>query len=289
MNTLSDKLDAGRRVIAVELDPPTDADAQFFLDGAAALRDAGADVLTIADCPMGRPRADSILLSCKLKRELGVEPLPHLTCRDRNRNAVRAALLGLAIEGVHNVLAVTGDPIPREDRAGTKAVFDFNSRTLAAYIRDLNKELGQPFRIFGALNVNARQFERQLELAREKEENGVAGFLTQPALSPEAVENLQAARKALNGKILGGIFPIVSHKNACFLNDNIPGIRVSGEIIARYEGLDREAAEDLAVELSAQTAKDIAPFTDGLYLMTPFRRVFLMARVLERVREPSGK
>ena len=120
-NPLWDKLSAGKRVVAVELDPPVDDDIGFFLDGVETLRDAGADVVSIADCPVGRPRADSSLLACKVKRELGVEPLPHMACRDRNLNATKALLLGLSIEGVHNVLLVTGDPIPTEDRSEVKA------------------------------------------------------------------------------------------------------------------------------------------------------------------------
>ena len=118
-------------------------------------------------------------------------------------------------------------------------------------------------------------------MAQEKEAAGVVGFLTQPVLSPEAAENLQLARETLSGKLLGGIFPVVSHRNALFLNNEIAGIRVSDDIIARYEGLDRAGAEALAVELSAQMAETVAPYTDGLYLMTPFKRVSLMERILK--------
>lgn len=109
-NPLWEKLRRGKRVLAVELDPPVDDEIGFFMEGVAALRDAGADAVTIADCPVGRPRADSSLLACKVKRELGMEPLPHMACRDRNLNATKALLLGLSIEGVHNVLLVTGRP-----------------------------------------------------------------------------------------------------------------------------------------------------------------------------------
>ena len=214
------------------------------VEGVKRLRDAGADAVTIADCPIGRPRADSSLLACKLKRELGVEPLPHMTCRDRNLNATKALLLGLSIEGVHNVLLVTGDPIPSEDRDEVKSVFNFNSRRLAAYVSGLNENvLRTPFRIFGALNVNAKNFAAQLSVAREKEACGVSGFLTQPVLSREALENLKLARQTLRGKILGGIYPVVSHKNACFLNNEIAGMRICEEITALYEGRDREEAE----------------------------------------------
>lgn len=283
-NTLADKLDRGERVIAVELDPPADDDLSFFLDGVRALSQAGADAVTIADCPIGRPRADSSLLACKLRRELGVEPLPHLTCRDRNLNATKALLLGLSMEGVHNVLLVTGDPIPSTDRDEVKSVFNFNSRKLARYVSGLNESvLRTPFRIFGALNVNAANFAVQLRLALEKEENGVSGFLTQPVLSAQALDNLKLARETLKGKILGGIYPVVSHKNACFLNNEIAGMRIAPEITDLYEGKDREEAEELAVRISARIAGEIAPYVDGLYLMTPFRRVALMTRILEQI------
>ena len=204
------KLDRGERAVAVELDPPANDDISAFLSGVGTLRDAGADVITIADCPVGRPRADSCLLSCKVKRELGVEVLPHMTCRDRNLNAIKALLLGLSIEDVHNVLLVTGDPVPSERRDEVKSVFQFNSRKLARYITSLGEEaFSTPFRLFGALNLNARNFEVQLALAREKEESGMVGFLTQPVLSKEALENLKRARAALKGKILGGILSLI--------------------------------------------------------------------------------
>ena len=165
-------------------------------------------------------------------------------------------------------------------------MFNFNSRKLAQYVSGLNEQvLTTPFRIFGALNLNARNFAMQLKIAQEKEACGVSGFLTQPVHSREALENLKLARETLRGKILGGIFPIVSHRNACFLNNEIAGMRVCDEIMALYEGKDREAAEELAVAISARVAKEIAPYTDGLYLMTPFRRVELMSRIIAEVKE----
>ena len=283
-NTLAEKLNSGRRVMAGELAPPVDDNITPFLDGVRVLRDAGADAITIADCPIGRPRADSSLLACKIHRELGVEPLPHMTCRDRNLNATKALLLGLSMEGVHNVLLVTGDPIPTEDRDEVKSVFNFNSRKLARYVSGLNEQLSTPFQIFGALNVNAKNFDMQLKMAREKEGNGVAGFLTQPVLSREALDNLKRAREALNGKILGGIFPIVSYRNACFLNNEIAGMRVCDEIIQLYKDRDRGESEALAAAISARVAREIEPYTDGLYLMTPFRRVELITRIIREIR-----
>lgn len=284
-NPLWEALESGRRVVAVELDPPGDDNLAPFVEGVQALHAAGADAITIADCPIGRPRADSSLLACKLKTELGIEPLPHMTCRDRNLNATKALLLGLSMQDVHNVLVITGDPIPTEARDEVKGVFNFNSRKLARYISGLNETtLTTPFHIFGALNLNARNFEVQLRLAKEKEQNGVCGFLTQPVLSARALENLKTARRELHGRILGGIFPVVSHKNACFLNNEVSGMDVCEEICDLYKDLDRAAAEELAVRISVRIAREIEPYTDGLYLMTPFRRVALMRRILQQVK-----
>ncbi len=278
--------DSDARPIAVELDPPANADIEAFMSGAKALSAHGASVITIADCPIGRARMDASLLACKLHRELGIGVLPHMTCRDRNLNATKALLLGLCAEDIHNVLAVTGDPIPSVDKDEVKSVYNFNSRMLASYITALGEsELPTPFRVFGALNVNARNFAVQLRLAKEKEQNGVCGFLTQPILTPAAFENLKLARKTLTCKILGGIFPLVSHRNACFMNSEVSGVSVDERIIALYEGKDREEGEAIAARVSLEIAKGIRPYVDGYYLITPFSRTALVAQIMDEIHD----
>ena len=282
------KLNAGEKVIAIELDSPRNADLTGYLEGAKKLQAAGADLLTIADCPIAQARMDSSLVACRVHRELGLCTLPHMTCRDRNLNATKALLLGLYAEGVREVLAITGDPIPTAERDEVKNVYQFNSRKLAQYIVSLageGREIPGPMTVFGALNLNARNFDVELRRAQEKEACGVSGFLTQPVLSAEALDNLKLAHKTLRGKILGGIFPVVSHRNACFLNNEISGMRVCDEIIHLYEGKDRDAAEALAVTVSTAIAKEIFPYTDGYYLMTPFRRVALMEHIIQNIQQ----
>ena len=279
-----EKLNRGGRPVLVELDPPRDSGIEAFLSGAKALHQAGADAITIADCPIGRARMDSSLLACKLQRELGIEALPHMTCRDRNVNATKALLLGLSMEGVHNVLVVTGDPVPSDDRGIVKGVFQFNSRVLARFVRSLS-DAGEtkPFFLCGALNVNAANFHAELERARDKEACGVQAFLTQPVLSEQAARNIEQARSVLKGKIMGGLFPVVSEKNARFLSSEVAGIALEDRVVEAYAGLDREQGEDLAVRLCIDAAKRIAPFVDGYYIMTPFQRVQLICRVMEAI------
>ena len=283
------KLRTGQRVIAVELDSPKDADLTAYLEGARRLQAAGADLLTIADCPIARARMDSSLVACRVHRELGMNVLPHMTCRDRNLNATKALLLGLYAEGVREVLAITGDPIPTAERDEVKNVYQFNSRKLAQYIVSLageGREMPSPITVFGALNLNARNFEVELRRAAEKLENGMSGFLTQPLLSAQAVENLKKTRETLGerAKILAGILPVVSQRNAIFMENEVNGIHVDEVIIQKFEGLDRTAGEELGLEVSVQAAKAAAPYADGFYLMTPFNRVALMERLIARLR-----
>ncbi len=285
-NRFAQKIAEGKCVFAVELDSPRNADATGFMDDARRLQAAGADTITIADCPIARARMDSSLLACKVKRELDLDVIPHMTCRDRNVNATKALLLGLYAENIRNVLIVTGDPIPTAERDEVKSVYHFNSRKLGAFVNSLNREtFREPFQIFGALDLNAVNFPMELKRAKEKEESGMIGFLTQPVLSEQALENLKMSRKELSGWILGGIIPVISHRNAVFMNNEINGITVSQEIIDRYEGLDRAQGEDLAVEISAEIAEKIRPYIDGYYLMTPMRRVGLMERIIKRLQE----
>ena len=283
------KLNAGKKVIAIELDSPKDADLTNYLAGAKRLQAAGADLLTIADCPIARARMDSSLVACRVHRELELCTLPHMTCRDRNLNATKALLLGLYAEGVREVLAITGDPIPTAERDEVKNVYQFNSRKLAQYIVSLageGREMPSPMTVFGALNLNARNFDVELRRAGEKLENGMSGFLTQPVLSEQAVENLRRTRETLGerAKILAGIMPVVSQRNAIFMENEVNGIHVAEDIMEAFAGLDREQGEALGLEISLKMAREALPYADGFYLMTPFNRVALMERLIARLK-----
>ncbi|ADL50279.1 bifunctional homocysteine S-methyltransferase/methylenetetrahydrofolate reductase [Clostridium cellulovorans] len=284
-NPLLEKLERGEKIIAVELDPPINTEIDFFISGAKRLKGQGIDAITIADCPIARARVDSSLLACKLKRELDITAIPHMTCRDRNINATKALLLGLNVEGINNVLVVTGDPIPSADREEIKGVFSFNSSILSSYIRELNETtFSSPFNVCGALNLNVRNFSNELEKAQKKIDNGITMFLTQPVLTEEAMENLKLARKKLNAKILGGIIPVVSYRNACFMNNEISGINVSEEIIERYKDVSKEEATRLAVEISTGIATEMSSYVDGFYIITPFKRIDIVSEIVSNIK-----
>lgn len=285
-NSFAAKLACGEKVLVVELDPPVTPEIDFFMEGAAKYQQAGVDAIDIADCPVAKARIDSSILACKVMRELGLTAIPHMTCRDRNINATKALLLGLNVEGVNNVLTVTGDPVPAAERGLVKTMFSYNSAVLANHIRTLNEQIfrSNPFMISGALNVNAVNFDSQITHAKRKISQGIDVLFTQPVLTERALNNLKRAREELDVKILGGIMPVVSYRNACFMNSEMAGIDVDPNIIEMYRDKDRAQGEELAERISAQVAQEIAPYVDGFYLITPFKRVELILRIIKQIR-----
>jgi homocysteine S-methyltransferase len=277
--------------IAVELDPPAQnaqGDAlEFLRDGALLLRDAGADFLTMADNPRAVARGDSVALASLVRALTGVPVVPHLACRDRNLLSIRSALTALDVAGIHEVLAVTGDPIRSEDKARVSSRAEFCAADLARSISEWNAEgegFFAPFRVSAALNVNAPNFDAELRRAERKRSNGVVRFLTQPVLSSVAAANLAKAHRSLEAEIYGGILPIVGYRNAEFLSSGIRGIAVGPEILSRYRGLDKDRAAGLAVDLSLEIARGIRDSVDGYYLITPFRRLDVVARIIGEIR-----
>ncbi|HHX38262.1 MAG TPA: bifunctional homocysteine S-methyltransferase/methylenetetrahydrofolate reductase [Clostridiaceae bacterium] len=286
-NPILQRMTQGQRLIAVEYDSPATPDIQPYYDGALAIEEAGADALTIADCPVARPRGDSSLTAAALKQVLThCEPIPHLTCRDRNANATKAILLGLNMLEIFNVLIVTGDPIPQEDRDDIKGVFNFNSVVLGEYIRTLNETLfAKPFNVAGAFNINALKLEYELERARRKIEVGVKTLFTQPVMSERGVERMAQMREELpEAYIMGGIMPIVSHRNALYMQNELSGMYIDDDIVARYEGKNRDQGEAVALDITVRLAEQISPYIDGFYLITPFNRVDLICRILSEIK-----
>ncbi len=112
------------------------------MEAAQTLKEAGADILTISDNPIAKARMDSSLVAGMIRQRVGMDALPHMTCRDRNINATKSLLLGNYAQGIRDVLVITGDPIPSAQRDEVKMVYQFNSRKMMAYIQALGREEG---------------------------------------------------------------------------------------------------------------------------------------------------
>ncbi len=283
-NPFMAKLQRGEKVIAVELDPPFDQNAQKLIEGAFQLKQSGVDIITLADSPLARARADSVLLAAKVSATVDIPVMPHIACRDRNRISMHSTLLGAHINGIRNLMVVTGDPVPSGERDNTKSVFDFNSIRFMEYVKELNQDifLQDAFSYGGALNQNQANVDKVIERMQKKIDAGLSWFMTQPIYSDEEVEKLARMKQELNTKILCGIMPLVSYRNAMFIKNEMPGIHVPDEIVAQYRpDMSRAEAEDVAVSISLSVMEKLEDVADGFYFMTPFNRVSLIRRIID--------
>ena len=285
-NIFSDKLKQGKYPIAVELRAPVDTKTDYLINGAYNLKALGADIITIADSPLSRTRADSFMISSKIAREVKIDVLPHLTCRDKNIISIKAALLGLNIESVNNVFIITGDPIIATDRSNIKGVFDFNSIGLIKYIESLNQNVfnANPFFIGAALNTNAVNFDFELNRAKQKIQAGAKFFLTQPVLTSEGVQRIKKAKEFLDTYILAGIIPPVSYKNAVFLNNEVSGISIPYELLERMKTKPQKEAE-ISLEFSLKIIKQLKTVSDGLYIISQSKNISLINSIVKTVKQ----
>lgn len=277
-------LDSGKKVIAVELDPPYDSNVDQVMECAHRLKAVGADMITFADSPLGRSRVDSVLMSIKISEETGLSVMPHICCRDRNMISMRSVLLGAYIHGIRNLLLVTGDPVPGENRMSTTGVFDYNSIQLMDYVKEMNLEhfAAEPFTYGGALNHSRGNPEKVAERMQRKIAAGASYFLTQPIYSREDIQRIRVLKEQVNTKILCGIMPLVSYRNACFIKNEFTGINVPDEIVKRYQpDMTREEAENVGASIAREMMELLDSVADGYYFMLPFNRVSLMDKILK--------
>lgn len=271
-----------KKVVAVELDPPFDAKDEAVIACAHKLKETGTDIITFADSPMGRSRVDSVLMSLKIHNETGLPVMPHICCRDKNMIAMRSLLLGAYTNGIRNVLIVTGDPIPSEHRQSTTGVFDYNSVQLMNYVKEMNREhfTEEPIYYGGALNYGRGPIDKVIERMEKKKEAGASYFLTQPVFMEEDIRRLEEIKSKVDTKILCGIMPLVSYRNANFIKNEISGIHVPDWVIEKYRpDMDREEAEWVGAKIASGIIKDLSSFADGYYFMLPFNRVSLMDKI----------
>lgn len=275
-----------KKLIAVELAPPFGADDKKLLEAAHMLKGLGVDVLTFPDSPSGRTRIDSVLMAQKVKNVTGFEVMPHICCRDKNAIAMRSTFLGASINDINNFLIITGDPIPVMARQVVKSVFNFDSVGLMRIADEMNSEAlkDSPLTYGGAINQSRRRIESEIKRVQKKMEAGAEFFLTQPVFTAEDAERLRRVKEETGARILCGIMPLVSRKNALFMKNEISGVNVTDEVIERYpENADREDGENVGVELAKEMIAITKDFADGYYFSFPFNRTYLLKRIIAEI------
>ena len=238
--TLMEKL--GRSfVITTELGPVKGALAEASIEKAKAY--LSLDGINIHDCPMGNLRMNSVAMGALIQNQLGVEAIPHLTCRDHSLLGTQADLLGAHALGIRHILVTTGDP-PGHGPYPSRAVYDYNTYELVRLIKKMNAGLDSNDKEFGGCTdfkvactavPTAADPDREMDKMQRKIEAGADFFQTQVVYNTEKAIAFAQKAKALGKPILFGIMPLKSVKMARYMQEKVAGIDVPDAVISRME------------------------------------------------------
>ena len=281
--SLTSKVKQGPTVI-VELDTPKHLDTDLFFENIGKLDAAHIDAVTLADNSLATVRISNIAAASLIKQRYDIEPLVHITCRDRNLIGLQSHLLGLSLIGVNEILAITGDPSKVGHLPGSTNVYDVNSKGLTELALRFNQGINTDgdalkkhtnFNIAGAFDPNVRKLDGAVKRLEKKIASGMSYFITQPVYSKEKIIQVYEATKHLNIPIFIGIMPIASYNNALFLHNEVPGIKMSESVLNQFKAVkdDKEKTKELSLRLSKDLIDTVHQYFNGLYIITPFQRV----------------
>ncbi len=287
-----------RHTVIVEFDPPKDLDIDDFLQGCCELHKAGADAITLADNSLANVRMSNMALGAIMKTQLGVDPLVHIACRDRNLIGQQSHLMGLHALGIDQVLVVTGDPSRFGDLPGASSVFDVTSFDLIRMVKQLNEGFsfsGRPlkqkaqFIVGAAFNPHVRQLEAAVQRLERKVEAGADYIMTQPVYDAETIVAIHEATRHIPIPIFLGIMPLTSLRNAEFLHNEVPGIKLSPMALERMRRVQGEAARREGIAMAKELIDVALPYFRGIYLITPFNYYRMTVELTRYVHEQANR
>ncbi len=286
-SVLRTKLEAGEFVTSVEIDPPKGIDAAKLIQGAVLCRQAGCDVINIADSPLARARMSALSLANLIRDSVDVEVILHMSCRDRNLLGLQSEVMGAWAMGIRDVLAVTGDPPSIGDYPHATGVFDVDAIGLTSLLTRLNDGVDlagrksgyrTAFNIGVAVNPTAPDLDREYDRFREKVDAGAHFAMTQPLYELGLLEDfLESVKPTI--PVLVGIMPLRNFKHAEFMHNEVPDISIPEPMRERM----REAGKDglrVGTEMAAELLGVFKPYCQGVYLMPPFERFQMAADIL---------
>jgi len=289
---LKAKLAAGKKIISVELDPPKGLNYENVIEGARALKDAGVDIISLSENPLSIVRMSNVTIANVIKRDVGIESIIHLTGRDRNLVGMQSALMGMAVDGIKNILAVTGDPPSRGGEDKVTGVYDLNSYELIKLIKRLNEgenyygdniKKRSAFTIGAAFNPNVLKIEAQVERLKKKIDFGAEFVQTQPVFDKKKVEEMITVLKDVKIPVFLGILPLVSSRNTEFLHNEIPGIIIPDDIRKRMADAGENGIEE-GINVAWEIIDYALPHFAGIYIMPPFNKYEIAIELVKRIK-----
>jgi len=285
---LAAKMKAGEFIVTAELSPPRGFDITATLEKLRPI--AGAlTAVNVADSPRAQGRMSALATCSLIQSRLGLETIMHLAIRHRNLLALHSDLLGSHALGVRNVFTVMGDVPLTGDYPNATPVADVTASGLIKLIAGFNqgfdgggRAIDEPtsFFIGAALNLAARDQNRELRVLERKVENGANFLLTQPVYDPQTVIDIADRLGGFPRPLIMAVLPLRSIRHARFLHNEVPGITIPDPIMERIERAgDNAAAEGIAI--SRELLQTVRPHIAGVYFIPPFGRFEIVTETLD--------
>lgn len=276
MSLLEETLKRGDFAVTAEMAPPKGIDLSHLLECARAIKGRVHGV-NVTDFQSAVMRATS-LVTCKLLKDEGLEPVLQITGRDRNRIAIQGELLAAGVFGIKNVLALTGDHTVVGDHPKAKPVYDLDSvgilqaATTLMSGKDMsdNDLAGTPSYYLGAcVTPRFEPIEAQILKMEKKIKAGAKFFQTQAVFDIETMREFREKTKHLNTKVLAGIIPLKSAGMANYMNNNVPGIYVPEELIERMKNTPKDKRVQEGIKIAAEFIKELRKekLCEGIHIM----------------------
>lgn len=294
---LARRLEEHRFTITVEMAPPRSYDVEKLLKNARLLRDAGANILDIADTPAARMRMSPWGVSQLIQSHIGVETVLHFPTRGRNLLRIQGDLLAAHAMGLRNLFVTMGDPTKIGDYPDAMDSYDIVPSKLIDLIKhDMNagrdqagNSIGSPtsFTVGCALNMFADDLEREIRVLGNKLAAGADFALGQAVFEPHRIDTFletyeQITEKAFNLPVLIGIMPLYSLKHAQFLHNEVPGISIPEQIMKRMEDAGDDAPKE-GVRIAQELLGAVRDRVQGAYVIPAFGKYHLAAEVVDFV------
>lgn len=283
--------------IIAEIDPPPHLLVEDTLNDVRSVVENGADVISLAENPLASLKVGNIAMASLIARQLQVQTICHITCRDRNLLGLQSALMGAHLLGIRGILAVTGDPPPRREGSGLgKGVFDVSSPGLVRLIAQLNrgitntgKELKQEtdFSIGVAFNSSSRNMDGEKTRLEKKLAEGGRFIMTQPVFDADRARRILEITGRYGVRVFLGFFPLVSARTALYLHNEVPGIRIPENLLQQLaNNPDAQAQRRIGIEQAQQLLEQLLPDLDGIYLISPHtrERAAILSALIKHVR-----
>ncbi|HEY1272526.1 MAG TPA: bifunctional homocysteine S-methyltransferase/methylenetetrahydrofolate reductase, partial [Terriglobales bacterium] len=281
---------AGEFVTMVEIVPPKGTDIRKEVEGARFLKSVGVDGINIPDSPRASARMSNQALCLLIEREVGIEPILHYTCRDRNVLGIQSDLLGAAAMGIRNLICITGDPPKMGNYPDATAVFDVDAIGLVNIVHNLNRGLdlggnsigaGTTFVIGVGANPGVPNLDEEIRRFEYKVEAGAEYAVTQPVFDLGLLENFLKCIAHCRIPVVAGIWPLVSVRNAEFMKNELR-VSVPDSVLQRMsKAATPEAAREEGIAIAREMLVAVRGMVQGAQISAPLGRYASAVDVLE--------